>query len=109
MSTSWNVYDVCDKKITLVVLKHPFGFELCNSPWRNDEEIASRAIQFYPENVFLPTTIAITLETERFRKTKFYNLYILIFLYDFYFDNNFHIYTDVHPFEKHGYYLFQNF
>ena len=76
-------------------MKHPKGFSFLICRWRKDKEIAFRANQLYPE-VFLPTFIVITLETEWLGETKFYKLYIVIFLYHLYFDNNLYIYTDAH-------------
>ena len=50
MAIVWDVYDVFDKEIILDAIKHPSGFRFFNCRWRNHDEIASRAIQLYPEN-----------------------------------------------------------
>ena len=52
IAIAWDVFDVCDREIVLDVIKHPKGFRFLNCRWRNDEEIASKAIQLYPENIF---------------------------------------------------------
>ena len=52
MAIAWVVFDVCDKEVILNALKNPEGFTFLNCSWRNDEEIASREIQLYPEKVF---------------------------------------------------------
>ena len=52
MAIAWDVYYVCDKEKILNAIKHPKGFRFLKYTWRNDEEIASRAIQLCPENLF---------------------------------------------------------
>ena len=49
MAIAWHVYDICDQKITLDTMKHPKGFRFPSCRSRNDQEIASRALQFYFE------------------------------------------------------------
>ena len=63
IAIAWDVFDVCDKEIVLEAITHYKGLRFPNSRWRNDEETASRAIQFYLENVFYTTMIVTTLET----------------------------------------------
>ena len=49
MAIVWDVF-VCGKEILLDVNENPKCFRFFNCSWRNDEKIASRAIQLYPEN-----------------------------------------------------------
>ena len=52
MATAWDANDTCDEEIILDAMKHPNGFRFLNSTWRNDDLIASQAIELYLENVF---------------------------------------------------------
>ena len=72
VTMAWDVFDVFDKKIVLEAVTHYKSFRFSNSRWRTDEQTASRAIQFYPENFFIPTVIVTTLKTELLGKMKFY-------------------------------------
>ena len=50
MAITSDVSDVCNRETKLDAIKHPQTFRFVNCVWRNDEEIASRAIQSLPEN-----------------------------------------------------------
>ena len=52
MAIAWNAFAVSDEETIVDVVKHPNGFRFFNCRLRNDEEIASRAVQLYPVNVF---------------------------------------------------------
>ena len=52
MTIAWDAYDVCDSKIILDAIKHPYGFRFLKCLQRNDEEIASWAMQLYLEDMF---------------------------------------------------------
>ena len=51
MAIAWDVFDVCDKKLILDALKQPKGFRFFSCIRKNDDEIASRTIHLYPENI----------------------------------------------------------
>ena len=40
---AYNVFDICDRKVLLNLIKHPKGCRYLNCSWKNDKEIASRA------------------------------------------------------------------
>ena len=44
-------FEVCDREKILDATKHRTGFRCLHCRWRSDEEIASRAIQLYPESI----------------------------------------------------------
>ena len=50
MIVAWVIFVVCDKEIVLEAINHPKRFRFFNEKWKNDEEIAFRAIQLYPQN-----------------------------------------------------------
>ena len=52
MAMAWDIFVVHDREITQNAIKHPKVFRFVDCRWRNDEEIASRATHFYPENIF---------------------------------------------------------
>ena len=79
MAVAWDVFDVCDGKILLDAMKNPNGFSFLNCRWRNDKEIASRAIQLYLETTLYTDLIVTTLEAERLRKTKFHKQHLITF------------------------------
>ena len=49
MAIALDVFDVCDREIFLNAIEHPEGFRFLDCRWRNNEEIASRAIQVFPD------------------------------------------------------------
>ena len=48
MAIAWDVFDVCDKQTILDAINHPKGFGFLDCSWRNEDEMASRALQLYP-------------------------------------------------------------
>ena len=75
---------------------HPKYFRFLDSGWRNDEEIASEALQIYSENVSYTDYGCYKLKYNGVRKNYVFQKTHFTNQHHFYFDKNVHQHTDCH-------------